>query len=187
MKYAGIGSRETPVPILVDMRSLAQDLAAGGWTLRTGGADGADIAFETGHRSGGGADALEVYLPWNGYNGRSTTDEHGTFVLDPPALAIGRDHRRTPPPGVAPLRPGRQEAPRAQRRHHPRAHAARRRRRGRLLDAGRRPHRRHRHGHPARPRPRDPRVQPVLETARGPPPRAREHRTRLTGLRTATA
>ena len=88
MKYAGIGSRETPVPILVDMRSLAQDLAAGGWTLRTGGADGVDIAFETGHRSGGGADALEVYLPWNGYNGRSTTDEHGTFVLDPPALAM---------------------------------------------------------------------------------------------------
>lgn len=30
MKYAGIGSRETPAPILVDMRSLAQDLAAGG-------------------------------------------------------------------------------------------------------------------------------------------------------------
>ncbi|MDE2905462.1 MAG: hypothetical protein OXQ28_05190, partial [Acidobacteriota bacterium] len=88
MKYAGIGSRETPAPILVDMRSLAQDLAAGGWTLRTGGADGADSAFETGHRSGGGADALEVYLPWNGYNGRSATDEHSTFVLDPTTLAM---------------------------------------------------------------------------------------------------
>ena len=88
MKYAGIGSRETPAPILVDMKSLAQDLAAGGWTLRTGGADGADIAFETGHRSGGGADALEVYLPWNGYNGRSAGERNGTFVLDPPALAM---------------------------------------------------------------------------------------------------
>ena len=70
------------------MESLAQNLAASGWTLRTSWADGADIAFETGHRANRGGGALEVYLPWNGYNGRSAGDEHGTFVLDPPALAM---------------------------------------------------------------------------------------------------
>ncbi len=65
------------------MESLAQQLAGDGWTLRTGGADGADTAFETGHRAAVGARNLEVYLPWNGYNGRESFED-GTIVLDPP-------------------------------------------------------------------------------------------------------
>ena len=46
--YAGVGSRETPVPILQVMRRLALRLAADGWILRSGGAAGADSAFAAG-------------------------------------------------------------------------------------------------------------------------------------------
>ena len=57
--YAGIGSRQTPRPILKFMEQLAAQLAERRWTLRTGHAPGADQAFErgAGHRA-------EVYLPW---------------------------------------------------------------------------------------------------------------------------
>lgn len=46
--YAGIGSRETPVPILQQMATIAEDLATLGYLLRSGGARGADQAFERG-------------------------------------------------------------------------------------------------------------------------------------------
>lgn len=59
--YAGIGSRETPDPILALMTTLATHFAAGGLRLRTGGATGADQAFMR------GADP-ELYVPWQGYN-----------------------------------------------------------------------------------------------------------------------
>ncbi len=44
--YAGIGSRETPNDILDLMYYLATKLRDTGWTLRSGGAKGADTAFE---------------------------------------------------------------------------------------------------------------------------------------------
>ena len=46
--YAGIGSRKTPLEILTVMRHAAMALAKNGWTLRSGGAQGADTAFEHG-------------------------------------------------------------------------------------------------------------------------------------------
>jgi hypothetical protein len=46
--YAGIGSRETPDNILVDMNTIAMKLAYQGYILRSGGAKGADSAFELG-------------------------------------------------------------------------------------------------------------------------------------------
>jgi hypothetical protein len=46
--YAGIGSRETPPNILQLMKQLAQKLGREGWILRSGGAKGADTAFEEG-------------------------------------------------------------------------------------------------------------------------------------------
>lgn len=49
--YAGIGSRETPVDVLEYMRDTAMRLHAAGYILRSGGAEGADTAFESG--SGG--------------------------------------------------------------------------------------------------------------------------------------
>ena len=61
--YAGVGSREPPVETLVEMRRLASDLGLAGWRLRTGGADGADTAFEHGHRDAKDDRGLEVFLP----------------------------------------------------------------------------------------------------------------------------
>ena len=52
--YTGIGSRKTPPEILRIMEALAEALALKGWTLRSGGARGADQAFEAGARKGGG-------------------------------------------------------------------------------------------------------------------------------------
>ena len=60
--YTGIGSRSTPEDILQIMTQLATKLANDGWTLRSGGANGADTAFEL------GATHKEIYLPWKGFN-----------------------------------------------------------------------------------------------------------------------
>lgn len=46
--YAGIGSRETPPDILLLMHQLSSKLESIGYTLRSGGAIGADSAFEQG-------------------------------------------------------------------------------------------------------------------------------------------
>ena len=64
--YAGIGSRETPEDFLRLFRSVAKHLAQNNYTLRSGGADGADLAFETGCRKVDGP--MEIYIPWPGFN-----------------------------------------------------------------------------------------------------------------------
>jgi hypothetical protein len=46
--YAGIGSRETPAEVLALMTAAARELDRQGWTLRSGGAKGADTAFAQG-------------------------------------------------------------------------------------------------------------------------------------------
>lgn len=69
--YAGIGSRETPLPVLGYMRRVAGRLAARGFILRSGAADGADRAFEEGCAEAGGQQ--EIWLPWKGFNGHADT------------------------------------------------------------------------------------------------------------------
>ena len=65
--YAGVGSRRTPPEILEAMSDIAQTLGDAGTALSTGGADGADKAFETGALR---TDApITVHTPWPGYNG----------------------------------------------------------------------------------------------------------------------
>ena len=46
--YCGVGSRETPSDILEKMGEIAHYCAKRGWVLRSGGAKGADTAFEAG-------------------------------------------------------------------------------------------------------------------------------------------
>lgn len=64
--YTGVGSRDTPVPILELMAKIGLALAVEGYTLRSGGADGADTAFEYGAMSGGNRG--DIYLPWRRFN-----------------------------------------------------------------------------------------------------------------------
>lgn len=60
----GIGSRETPEDILKLMTRIGQKIEALGGLLRSGGAGGADLAFEAGWRN---ANACEIFHPWHGF------------------------------------------------------------------------------------------------------------------------
>ena len=77
MKYAGIGSRNTPDQQRSRMADIAAGLAKQGWLLRSGAAPGADTAFEWGCDQVDGA--KEIYLPWNNFarhsNGMTITPE----------------------------------------------------------------------------------------------------------------
>lgn len=66
MIYTGIGSRKTPMAILQWMGQIAHQLASSNWILRSGGADGADNAFERSCTASNGR--KEIYLPWKNFN-----------------------------------------------------------------------------------------------------------------------
>ena len=67
MIIAGIGARQTPTKVLAGIEAMARMLCRENETnrLRTGGAHGADAAFEKGF----GVDT-EVFVPWYGFNRR---------------------------------------------------------------------------------------------------------------------
>lgn len=48
MFYTGVGSRKTPADVIQLMHRIAAKAALSGYTLRSGGAEGADLAFERG-------------------------------------------------------------------------------------------------------------------------------------------
>jgi hypothetical protein len=52
------------------MERIAREYARRDYTLRSGGADGADHAFEVGSDRGCGT--KEIYLPWKGFNGNDS-------------------------------------------------------------------------------------------------------------------
>lgn len=62
--YAGIGSRETPRNVMSFMTGAAWYLSSQDYILRSGGADGADTAFETGSYN----HLQEIYLPYKKFN-----------------------------------------------------------------------------------------------------------------------
>jgi len=78
MIYTGIGSRSVPSDVFSVMRRFAYMVSELQWVLRSGGANGADSAFEQGCRdhaeSIGCTPAMNIYLPWEGFNGRTTKD-----------------------------------------------------------------------------------------------------------------
>ena len=65
--YAGIGARATPPEVLRLMTQLAGRMEQDGWRLRSGGARGADAAFETGVQN---PSMRAIYLPGRSFNGR---------------------------------------------------------------------------------------------------------------------
>jgi hypothetical protein len=67
--YAGIGSRQTPPKVLKVMEDISSYLQKLGYVLRSGGADGADSAFERAIDKSK-PNSMEIFLPWNGFNGR---------------------------------------------------------------------------------------------------------------------
>lgn len=71
--YAGIGARETPPEILTLMTAIGKLLDDRGYVLRSGGAEGADEAFNEGTS---GMSRPELFLPWHGFNGKVLTAEN---------------------------------------------------------------------------------------------------------------
>lgn len=63
--YAGIGSRHTPPDICDFMEKVATALEKKGYILRSGGANGADVAFEAGVKD---VKNKEIFLPWPKFN-----------------------------------------------------------------------------------------------------------------------
>lgn len=80
--YTGIGSRETPPEILEVMVELATRLNGAGWLLRSGGANGADRAFEA-----GAGPNKRIYTPWEGFSGKPLL-----FPVTEEALSIASQH-----------------------------------------------------------------------------------------------
>ncbi len=90
--YAGIGSRNTPLEIQELETKIAVKLASLGWILRSGGANGSDVAFEA------GAGEKEIYLPWRGFNGNDSSlflENFEKRILDE-ASDIARENHPNP-------------------------------------------------------------------------------------------
>lgn len=85
--YAGVGSRQTPEDIQKLMYAAANSLEKVGLKLRSGGADGADTAFENGvwHWPN-----KEIILPWSGFNKRSIR-QPGCYVIEFDYLEAARE------------------------------------------------------------------------------------------------
>lgn len=95
--YAGIGARTTPAPVLGKIAQLSARLGEEGWTLRTGLSPGADQAFYRGARRGGGA--IELYLPWAGFEQHARERDEGPEVSErdapaPPAYELSMAFHR---------------------------------------------------------------------------------------------
>ena len=75
IRYAGIGARKTPEDICRKMSAAGRAMGKMGFTLRSGGAMGADSAFESGADSAveEGMDVLkEIFLPFKRFNGNTS-------------------------------------------------------------------------------------------------------------------
>jgi len=81
--YAGIGSRNTPDDVLMFIQRIARKMAIIGVHLQTGGADGADTAFQIGARKG----PSTIYVPWNGYNNLHAGTYGDCEIKLPPNMA----------------------------------------------------------------------------------------------------
>lgn len=79
--YAGIGSRQTPEDVCRKMFAAGKSMAKLGFVLRSGGAAGADSAFESGVMAATNdeefASLAEIYLPWKGFR-KNQSDLYGS-------------------------------------------------------------------------------------------------------------
>lgn len=79
MYYTGVGSRETPEYILSTMERLGAKLATNGWVLRSGGAPGADWAFQRGCDAVGGR--KQIFVPWPGFQDMNHDPDNGLIIV----------------------------------------------------------------------------------------------------------
>ena len=85
--FCGVGSRETPQFIQELFTWIAQELTNSGYILRSGGAPGADMAFEK------GASKKQIWLPWLGFNGNDSSYVYSKeLTIDIVQLVINKQH-----------------------------------------------------------------------------------------------
>lgn len=86
--YAGIGSRNTPETARKTIADIVSFLHKEGYTLRSGGAPGADEMFEQAHKAITEDKSLrEIYVPWYCFNSSTSplcrvSEEAIAFSLD---------------------------------------------------------------------------------------------------------
>ena len=73
--YTGVGSRSAPSEIMSLMTSVASKLEQLDYSLRSGAADGADTAFESGVSN---PMNKQIFIAWNGFSNRYDSEE-GVF------------------------------------------------------------------------------------------------------------
>lgn len=78
--YTGIGNRNSPAAILPVMQKIGEVLAKKGYTLRSGGAEGADEAFEQGCLKVAGS--KEIYLPWASFRSKPVNKDGYFYTRD---------------------------------------------------------------------------------------------------------
>ena len=91
--YAGIGSRSTPPEVQRLMTEVAAELGDNHFTLRSGAARGADQAFEAGATLA--RSPKEIYLPNDGFYGRSHGVDGAQSHIPDRAFAIAAEHHPT--------------------------------------------------------------------------------------------
>ena len=79
--YTGIGSRQTPPNVCLLMTKLALVLYKFNYILRSGHAEGADMAFEN-----GASEKADIYLPWKLFNNSNSN----LYVITPKSLDIAK-------------------------------------------------------------------------------------------------
>lgn len=89
--YTGIGAREVGGDICLVMSKIAYKLAQSGWSLRSGGAKGSDLAFETGCLEAGGDQ--EIYLPNKNFGTSWSRLPHKNDVIGPSPEAVNIIHK----------------------------------------------------------------------------------------------
>lgn len=80
MFYTGIGSRQTPLDIQLQMTSIARQLAELGFHLRSGKAEGADWAFQKGATQSNGKKT--IYIPDKNFGKQQTDDTTDDYIVD---------------------------------------------------------------------------------------------------------
>lgn len=83
--YTGIGSRDTPEDVLLLMKKIGFFLAQEGYTLYSGGAGGADFAFEQGCDLAQGS--KKIFVPWKNFGKKHGRVPQPTDICGTPALA----------------------------------------------------------------------------------------------------
>lgn len=87
--YAGIGSRETPIVICDTMYEVAGMLRLENFWLNSGGAPGADTAFERGCAD---PSRMNIFLPWKYFNGSTLPFVQPSRDLEQKAFELAAKH-----------------------------------------------------------------------------------------------